>query len=159
MEAIKNYLVKFIKSRNVGFFMLLAICVLSLAVSIVYTIGFTGSARYSALGAFFPLLTFMCLLLTLYKPVERYASILTNVVCIFGLLFFLQGSYWHFGDSFFAVKDDMPTNIFVLIGMLGFPYAFSLLSLVFNLLLSFVTMFVPVSKKLKEKEVLNGGEN
>ena len=40
--------------------MLLAICVLSLAVSIVYTVGFTGSARYSALGAFFPLLTFVC---------------------------------------------------------------------------------------------------
>ena len=77
-----------------------------------------------------------------------------NIVSIFGLLFFLQGSYWHFGDTFFAVKDNMPTDIFVLIGMLGFPYAFSMLSLAFNILLTFVTIFVPVSK-----EVGNGGDN
>ena len=158
MNAIKEFLLKYLKSRNVGFFMLSAICILTILVSIIYTIGFTGSARYSVLGAFFPLLSIVCLLLTLYKPLERYSTIAMNLVCIFGLLFFLQGSYWHFGDSFFAVKDDMPTNIFVLIGMLGFPYAFSLLSLVFNLLLSFVTLFVPISKEVKTLTNNDGGE-
>ena len=154
MQNVINYFMNYIKTRNIGFFMMLAASILSVCVCIVYTAGFLGSARYSELGAFFPLLTIVCLLLTLYKPVERYSAILMNIVSIFGLLFFLQGSYWHFGDTFFAVKDNMPTDIFVLIGMLGFPYAFSMLSLAFNILLTFVTIFVPVSK-----EVGNGGDN
>ena len=73
-----------------------------------------------------------------------------NIVSIFALLFFLSASYWHFGDTFFSVKDNMPTNPFVLLGMLGFPYAYSLIALVLNILITFSCIFVPVSKKRKE---------
>lgn len=149
MNKIKDYFVNFIKTRNIGFYLLLAVCVLALGVTILYTAAFAGSERYGLGAALFPLLTFVCILLTLYKPTERYASIAMNVVSIFALLFFISASYWHFGDSFFSVKDNMPTNPFVLLGMLGFPYAYSLIALVLNILVTFSCIFIPVSKKGK----------
>ena len=149
---IKDVLVNFFKTRRVGFYLLMLCAILASLVTIIYTAAFLGSERYGAGAALFPLLTIVCLLLTIYKPVERYASITMNIVCIFALLFFLNASYWHFGDSFFAVKDNMPTDPIVILNMLGAPYSYCLIALVLNVLITFACIFIPVSKK-------EGGKN
>ena len=147
LNKIKVVLVNFFKSRHVGFYLLLVPTILAILVTIIYTAAFTGSERYGLGAALFPLLTIVCLLLTIYKPIERYAGIAMNIVCIFAFLFFLDASYWHFGDSFFAVKDNMPTDPIVIMSMLGAPYSYCLIALVSNILISFASIFVPVSKK------------
>lgn len=156
MAKIKDYLLNYVKSRRLGFYLLLATAVLGLFVTIFYTAKFNGTARYDAGAAFFPLLGFAALLLTLYKPIERYTAIVMNIISIFALLIFLSASYMHFGDTFFAVQDNMPTNIFVILNMLGFNYSYSLLALAANILITFSCIFIPISSN-KEKDSKEGG--
>ncbi|MDE5729036.1 MAG: hypothetical protein K2I20_02545 [Clostridia bacterium] len=148
MDKVKGFFVKVLdclKSRWIGFYLLLPVVLLSFITAFVYLGTYKDmelGRYYSAIAFVLPLLGCAAFATAFFKYTERYAAIIMFAFMLAGLGMFANAVYYHVADV--AFKG----------GIQGLENGFWFTAVVYiiNIVLCFVAAFFKVSKPVNEPE-------
>lgn len=94
---------EFFKGRSIrGFYLPIVGAILSLAASIIYITGYTGTNYFHILAFLFPLFATIAFFgLILFPITEKYASLALGILSFLGLLFFIHAAYLYLSTVFY----------------------------------------------------------
>ena len=146
MDKVKSFFLKvwnYIKSRWIGFYLLIPVVLLSFITAFVYlgTYKDMELGRYwSAIAFILPLLGCAAFATAFFKYTERYAAIIIFAFTLAGLGMFANAVYYHVADVFFKG------------GLQGLEngFWFTCIAYIINIVLCFIAAFFKVSRDKKE---------
>lgn len=123
-----------LKSRWIGFYLLIPVAVLNLVIPFVYMSGFFGTEYQSNLTFALPFIATASLALAFFRPTARYASVVMFILELASLLMFVSTAYMHLTTVFFG---GITGNVFK---QAGFPFSFCTMALLVNIIICIVAM-------------------
>lgn len=138
-DKIKRFFVSLggkLKARGVGFYLLLFVVLLSLAVPFVYMRGFLNTEYIGVWAIILPFFTVAVFVMVFFKKTARYAPFVMFGIVLAAFLVFVKTSYMHLSTAFFG---GVTGNVFV---KAGFSFSFCTIAYVTNILVCITAMFV-----------------
>lgn len=138
---------RYIKSRGIGFWLLLPVAVLSLIIPFIYRAQFGEMPDYWAPVVFaLPLLAFAAYALSFCKYTARYSGIAMFALSLAGLLMFVNTIYYYIADVIFKADDVSIAGIFKHVDT---KVIFIIVAYFINLLLCAVSSFFKQYRTVK----------
>ena len=133
---------EYFRSRSAGFYIGCAAAALSLVVAFVYLSGY-GDGKYMSWAVFFlPLLAFAAFVgLSVSKATSPFAAAVMTFFDLLTLCLFIRTVYMYLSEVFYGgVNIESMAN-------LSFEFVFCLVSMLLNLVLGIIALFIPPIRK------------
>lgn len=144
---IKDWAIDFVKTRSVGFYLLLVAIIACFVAPFVHKAGFSGTAYYVKENSIIPVVgMIICFILAVPKRTSKYSAVLTFATSTFSLLIFVYVSYMHLSQAMFG---GVASTLGGILKQAGFHFSFCTIAYVGSMLLSVAAIFTPMLAKKK----------
>lgn len=116
MEKVKSFFAavwKYIKTRGIGFWLLIPAVILSIAIPFAYRAQFKALPDYwNPLAFALPLLAVAAYAMSFFKYTAKYTGVVMFAIELAGLLIFVNTIYYYIADVVFKADDVSIAGIF-----------------------------------------------
>ena len=151
LQKTKSFFVKtleWLKTRWIGFYLLIPAAILSFIIPFVYMDGFFDTL-YKNAGVFvIPFFATLSIALACFKPTARYAPVAMFFFNLLFVLLFVETAYMYLSTAFFG---GIAGNIFK---QAGFAFSFCAVAPIVNMIICAVAMFF---RQYKDEKNFFGG--
>ncbi|MDE6372950.1 MAG: hypothetical protein K2L72_00450 [Clostridia bacterium] len=146
MEKIKSFFAsvwKYIRTRGVGFWLLIPAVILSIAIPFAYRAQFGPLPDYwNSLAFALPLLAVAAYAMSFFKYTAKYTGVVMFALELAGLLVFVNTIYYYIADVIFKADDVSIAGIFAHVdGKVIFVFIAYLINIVICIAASFFKQF------------------
>lgn len=151
MDKIKKFFGKvweYLKSRGVGFYLLIPAVILSFVIPFVYIAEYGNQpSYYESVVVALPFLACATYAMCFFKYTAKYTGVAMFAFNLGGLLMFVNTVYYDVADKLFKAGDISIGGIF---SKMGDNFVFILVAFFINLIICIAASFCPQYRKAKE---------
>jgi len=150
MEKVKNFFAKvweYLKSRGIGFYLLMPVIVLSIVIPFVYMSAFSDQDKYWNMLAFcMPFLAIAAYATCFFKYTSKYTAVIMFALELAGLLLFVNTIYYYIADVVFKAGEGAD-----ILKAVGSDVVFVIVAYAINILVCGAAAFFKQFREVKKE--------